>query len=257
MATNNDTANQMRAFLARELGGRQRSVGAHPRYANSARAREMAAIRSAAIRDMEEIRKDSRLTDKGKQQAIARGWKTSNARISKLAKAERDEQIRRYNSIEQQLFGASSVSGADAEAARNATAFADGISSPQAALRALDTAARNGDNTLSRAVAYRAWQNGWHNVVDEYTGDNASIRDRLQELQDLQTHLNSTTVWSAEVSKPQELRQISDRDIDRYADEDPQATTEYLLNNRFTNGMSQQQVTETRERAVAEALGGE
>lgn len=254
--TDKDTAGIMRAFISREVsGGSRLKIGPNPRYADSHRARTIAQIRSRAVADMAEIRKNDSLTEKGKAQALAFTWKTSNDAINSLAKAERDEQIRRYNSIEQQLFGATKVTGADAEAARNATAIADSLSGPNAALAALDDAARNGDATLARAVAYKSWQNGWNNVIDQYTDSTPSVRDRLTELSDLQDHLNSTTVFSNGVRKPAELNKVPLAELDQYAGAMPQNTIQSQLDGRFSSNMTPQQEKDLRAQAVADARG--
>lgn len=121
--TDKDTSGIMRNFIAQQMGGgsRIKMTPNHPRYANSSRNRQIDDIRARALADMADIRKNDGLTEKGKAQALASKWKAANHEIGNLAKAERDEHIRRYNTIEQQLFGASKVTGADAEAARNAT----------------------------------------------------------------------------------------------------------------------------------------
>lgn len=252
-----DISGIMGAFIAQQLGSgsRLKATPNHPRYANSNRNKLIEQIYSRATADMADIRKNDGLTEKGKAQALAAKWKAANAEISNLSKAERDEHIRRYNAVEQQLFGASKVAGADAEAARNATAIADSLTGSKAAMNALDTAARNGDATLARAIAYRSWQSGWNDVIDVYAERTPGLQDRLSELSDLHDHLTRASVFSRQVPKPIELNKIPPNELNQYVNADPQQTIDSQLTSRFWGGITPTRERELREQAAAEARG--
>lgn len=215
----------------------------------------------AAYRDaVKQIRRDPNLTERGKQQMLARAYTNVSREVGKLAKADRDTHIKRYDEVERAVFGSTATDPESALSFRDATDRAAKLEDAESALRALGTAQMSGDSTLARAIVMRGWQAGWSNVTDTYAASNPKVTDQLAELAALRHHLESSVSvvggsMSASVSEPEELRSVAN--LAKLAEEDLPLTQVDILQGRTNGTITPQQEKDFREQAVAEARGDE
>jgi hypothetical protein len=183
-------------------------------------------LRAAYNQALTQVRGDASLSELGKTQTIARAWMNTRAEIQRLAQLDIDTAIARFDTLEAEVFGASTVTGADAVSFRDATDRATKLVSSDAAAQALGTATLSGDRVLAQAVVLRAWQMGWQDVVDQYALSHPAVTDQLAELGSLRRHLDSRvshagSIIGTSLIKPTELADMQLDQITKLAQADP------------------------------------
>ncbi|WP_052765203.1 hypothetical protein [Mycolicibacterium obuense] len=216
-------------------------------------------LQTAYRQALDDIRGDASLSELGKQQLIARAWTNTRAELSRLQQLDFDTQVARYNTLERTVFGtAASSTGADAVSFRDAVDRAAKLENAESAMRLLGTSELSGDTVLARAVLMRAWEAGWNDVVESYACNHATVSDKLAELVALRQSLDGRAsklggAMAASLTRPTELQNLSLTEISDYAQAEPSLSTSYVLNNRFTSGITPQQEKDARAQAAAEA----
>ncbi len=161
------------------------------RTINTPQRAEAAQIVAAFGRYEEKCRTSTNLTPLAQQRAIAVAWKKAKTHLADLQAAEDKELADREAFIERSLFGHFQPgAGPDhTMAVRDAKARAAQIDSPVAAEAAMISAGRDGDRTLVRAIADRAYKEGWSEVVlQTYVGIHPEVAAQVNELATLNDH---------------------------------------------------------------------
>jgi hypothetical protein len=130
------------------------------------------------------VRTRTDLSDLGKSANIAAMHLRTKAKLTGLAQSEKDRRASDRKDAETTLYGLprQPLSGADAISQRDAADRAAALSTPTSAATLLDRAQRSGDVHLASAVAQRAAQSGWREVLKQYVGDDAGKREALDTI---------------------------------------------------------------------------
>jgi hypothetical protein len=202
------------------MAGNTVGVPDTPERQQAARVIANANQRYAALRDRTD------LSDLGKQAQIANIHLRTKTKLADLQQSEKDRRNAELSDANNVLFGRSgrALSGSDAISARDAADRADAITTPTNASAVLDRAQRSGDQHLASAVAQRAADSGWSNVLDQYVGDDQEKRAALDALR----HQNATVGTPADLltgkmiyggTTPPEVKGLSSAKLQELADQ--------------------------------------
>lgn len=189
------------------------------------------AIRTQFETDVERARNDGTLSTTGRAQKIAVAWQTAKAGMDGLRINFEGFSALTAQDIKKQVFGAQSVTGADAVSMRDAYDRANQVQSAAEAATLLHQADVTGDDHLARALASRAFDGAssgsvfagaddWGQVLNSYTTTRPEVAAKLQELTDAQ---QSGVKASLDLSgytylvKPDELARASDYQVELLA----------------------------------------
>lgn len=178
------------------------------------------------------IRADTNLSDAGRQTALARAY-TRARNIAADAKATEDgTTTTRRTTLERELFGITGTADANtAISYRDAQDRAASITDQRDAQRLIDQANLSGDTHLAKAIAHRALQEGWTDILATYANERPGSSDKIQQLIDLAPSvarsLSAGMVFTVE--RPRELAHLSDPAIDALAAQQP-------VENSWTKG---------------------
>jgi hypothetical protein len=130
------------------------------------------------------VRARTDLSDIGKQAQIAAIHVRTRAKLADLHQSERDQRTSERSDAETMLYGLPTrqLTGADAISRRDADDRADALTTPHAAASLLTRAQRTADRHLAGAVAQKAANNGWRDVLDQYIGNDTDKRDAYDTL---------------------------------------------------------------------------
>jgi hypothetical protein len=128
------------------------------------------------------IRADSNMSELGKQRAMAAAWLKCRAALVEIRATETDAVVARRAELEGQLFGIGSTNPMAAADYRDAQDRAEQCAQPKDALRLLDRTTRTHDETLAKAIAGFAVEQGWSGVLDVYASTRPAVQDALAEL---------------------------------------------------------------------------
>ena len=225
---------------------------------NTPTRQRMIDLRAAYRQALDSIRGDASLSELGRQQLMARAWRNTKDELARLSQVDFDTQVARFNELERQVFGASTVSGADAVSFRDATDRADKLENPDAALRALGNAELSGDAILAKAIVMRAWLAGWNPVVDQYAVNHPTVTDKLVELGTLRENLDSAASrlaggMAGSLARPTEIANLSLAEIQDYANADPSRTLEAVQLARTRGEATPRDEEEARRQAARES----
>lgn len=158
----------------------QKGLDAHRAKAEQLRAETTAQLQRIASRN--------ELTPEARRTAAARVYKPSREQMNQML----DEHIGMINRHKQELarkaFGSDNAADpATAMMRRQARQQAAALEDRRSAQDMLREAKFDGDTHLARAVARTAFENGWHDVVDEWNADgsNNAYMKPLIELQQM------------------------------------------------------------------------
>jgi hypothetical protein len=139
--------------------------------------------------------------------------------------------IARRTQFESELFGIGSTNPMAAADYRDAQDRAEQCAQPKDALKLLDRVTRTGDETLAKAVAGYAVEQGWSAVLDQYAASRPAAQNALGELRQIDAETSNSTGFLARSAiynppKPPELARFSDSMIRTLAtqNDDPAAT---------------------------------
>jgi hypothetical protein len=177
------------------------------------------------------IRADPDLNDTGKEKAMAVAWLKCSATLTEIRATESDTIIARRTQLESELFGIGSTNPMAATDYRDAMDRAERCAQPADALRLLDRTTRTHDETLAKAVAGFAVEQGWTNILDHYASTRPAAQNALAELRQIDSETSNSTGLLARSAiynppKPPELARFSDSMIRTLAtqNDDPAAT---------------------------------
>lgn len=171
-------------------------------------------LRQAADKTYATIRADPNLSDIGKQKAMAAAWLKSNATLAEIQDAENDDIAARRSALEIQLFGIGPGGPVAAADYRDALDRAEQCTKPKDAFRLLDRVTRTRDETLAKAVAAYAVEQGWSDVLDRYAATRPNVQDTLAELRKIDADASSGTARLGRSAiyntpKPRELQHLT------------------------------------------------
>jgi hypothetical protein len=173
-------------------------------------------IQSRYSENLDGIRTDKSLSDEGKKQAIATEYEATQKQLKSLREeADRAATTRRHD-LQRRAFGI--VGNTDPQTAisyRDAQDRAAGIEprDESAALSLMHRASLSGDTILAKAIAARATDNGWGEVLQAYAEMDPAAAQAIDELAAI-SNANSSRGRTAQfhaqllfsASKPRELR---------------------------------------------------
>ncbi|MFD4551679.1 hypothetical protein [Streptomyces sp. NPDC058466] len=158
----------------------QKSLDAHRAQAEQ--------LRANATEQLQRIAGRKELTPEARRTAAARVYKPSREQLNQML----DEHIGMIKQHKQALarkaFGSDNAADpATAMMRRQARQQARAIEHPRDARDLLQEARFDGDIHLARAIAGVAFENGWHDIVDEWNADgsNNAYMKHVMELQQL------------------------------------------------------------------------
>ncbi|MFC8491216.1 hypothetical protein ACFUJU_10495 [Streptomyces sp. NPDC057235] len=119
-------------------------------------------------------------SDHAKKVLSAQAYKKAQEGLETLRQAELDSLARQRTQLQRRMFGTTS-SSSDPNAViarRDANDRAARLDDPREAATALQRAERDGDTVLAQAIAARASEWGWTDVLDTYAADRPGfVRD--------------------------------------------------------------------------------
>ena len=152
-------------------------------------AEQAAAIHAAMNADMQAARNNPDLSLEGRRNQIARVYGEAKRDMDALQAKWASNSTTTAVSLTQQLFGATSTSGADAISARDADDRAAQIETGAQALALLERAENNGDGVLARALAQRAFSergnffgSDWDPVLERYLSTRPGVAKKMEDL---------------------------------------------------------------------------
>lgn len=176
------------------------------------------------------IRNDGRLSPDGKKALLARNYVQSKQKLADLQAQQTDAVTKRQAQLQRQLFG-TATDPATLASYRDAQGRADALATPRAAHTALDRAAVTGDGLMARAVALRAADQGWGDVLNHYADNIPGAGEALDELNQIAAgnsapaRLASSMMYSLTV--PDELKSCSTAQIQQLAAQAPDVTAQF------------------------------
>ena len=177
------------------------------------------------------IRFDPDLSDTGKAKAMAAAWLKCRATLDEIRATETNAITARRSFLEGQLFGIGSGGPMAATDYRDAQDRAEQSAQPKDAFKLLDRTTRTQDETLAKAVAAHAVEQGWSDVLDRYAATRPAAQDALAELRWIDAETGNATARIGRdaiynPNKPLELARYSDSMIRTLAtqNDDPGAT---------------------------------
>lgn len=130
------------------------------------------------------IRRETRLSDEGKQAQLAANYLAHQKQLDTLRANATGAVESRKTQLRKQLFGVAQ-DPATLASFRDAQARAAELPNAQAAHDALDRAAITGDHLQAKATALTAADRGWSDALDHYAADTPGAGDALAELAQL------------------------------------------------------------------------
>lgn len=121
-----------------------------------------------------------------KQVLAAKAYKEAQAQLEQVRQAEVDSINRQRAGLERRMFGQQGNADANTVIARrDANDRAAKLEDPQTAADALKRAQMEGDNLMAQAIATRAAQSGWGDVLGTYAADRPGFAEYAQEYNEL------------------------------------------------------------------------
>lgn len=181
-------------------------------------------IRVLYKQGLQQLRGDRHMHPDRRRVEIAQLYATTQAALRKV----RDDQVQAdretFAKLERQLWGYDDVRATARDRAtidatiRDAQDRAAKLTKPEQAARALAEAEQAGDQVLARAIASRANEQDWDDVVADYMASRPSAAELYQQAGDIyhrQTSPQGVMALQhiAALGKPEELRGLADKDI--------------------------------------------
>ncbi|WUD74609.1 hypothetical protein OG937_24405 [Streptomyces sp. NBC_00510] len=194
--------------------------------------RKAADIHALYKQGLQEIRGNRNMHPDRKRVEAAQLYTTTRAALAKLKSDQADTDNTTFTKLERKLWGydderalARDRSTFDATV-RDAQDRASKLTKPDKAARALADAEQAGDHVLARAIAKRAHDMDWGDVLHDYLATRPSSTETYQQAADIWHRHNDTGGRMQHgmqyvVHKPDELRGVSDQDIAQLADPEP------------------------------------
>ncbi|QER88605.1 hypothetical protein [Streptomyces tendae] len=184
-------------------------------------------IRGYYKQGLQQIRGQRNMHPERRRVEVAQLYATTQAALKKVQREQIEADRETFAKLERQLWGfddvrASAIGSADRAAVdgtvRDAQDRAAKLKKPGEAARALDAAEQAGDKVLARAIAKRAHDMDWDDVVTGYLSTRPTDAERYQQAGEIYTRQNTTGGalthgFLGALGTPEELRGLSGKDI--------------------------------------------
>ncbi|WP_128817424.1 hypothetical protein [Streptomyces sp. S063] len=186
-------------------------------------------VRQNAQQQIDRIGQRQELTLEAKRSAAARVYKPARATTQQLLEQHVDMVRQHKQALARKAFGSDNAADPmTAMARRQARQQAAGIQDHHEATEAIRNAQFDGDTHLARAIAAKAFENGWHDVVDTWNADgsnNAYMQPLIELMQmpdtdNLQWRMETAMQYAPPL--PGVLEGMKDHEITRAAEEGPE-----------------------------------
>lgn len=189
-------------------------------------------IRAMYKQGLQELRGTRDMHPERRRVEIARLYATTQAALKKVRTDQANTDRETFAKLERQLWGYDDVRASALDSAaraavdsgiRDAQDRAAQIKKADQAARALAEAEQAGDHVLARAIAKRAHDRDWDDVVAGYLATRPTAAERYQQAGEIYQRLHTPSgavghsLMSA-LGKPEELRGLSAADIEAMAD---------------------------------------
>ncbi|MFI9610362.1 hypothetical protein ACIHCM_01400 [Streptomyces sp. NPDC052023] len=189
-------------------------------------------IRGLYKQGLQQLRGQRNMHPDARRVEIAKLYATTRDALKKVQREQVDTDRETFAKLERQLWGYDDVRASayttEARAAvdgtvRDAQDRAAQLKKPEQAARALATAEQAGDQVLARAIAKRAHDMDWDGVLNDYLATRPTAADRYQQAADIYVRQHSHAgafdrSFTGALAKPEELRDLSDDDVQAMAD---------------------------------------
>ncbi|MFD7996286.1 hypothetical protein [Streptomyces mexicanus] len=186
-------------------------------------------IHSMYTQGLQQLRGTRNMHPSARQVEIARLYTTAKLSLAKVMKDQQEADNKTFAQLERQLWGydlerATAIDRATLDTTiRDAQDRAAKLTKPEHAAKALHEAEQAGDSILARAIAKRAHDNDWDDVLHDYLSTRPSTAEKYQQAgaiwaryNDANTKLHNHMQYV--VHAPAELRGLSAADIEAMAD---------------------------------------
>lgn len=167
-------------------------------------------------------------SDDAKRAMSARAYKQAAAQLEELRQAEVDTIVRRRAALQRRMFGQAGTADAQTVIARrDANDRAAKFDDPRTATDALQRAEMEGDTLMAQAIASRAAQYGWGDVLSTYATDRPGFAEaaaefnQLPDPDDIEFKFRHTGQFIA--VPPSSLANANPGEVDRLAQQDLEA----------------------------------
>ncbi|MFE6530033.1 hypothetical protein ACFVMA_13950 [Streptomyces rochei] len=171
---------------------------------------------------LERIEASRTYSDHAKRVMAAKAYKEAQAALDQLRQGEVDSISTRRAQLQRRMFGHPGTADAQTVIARrDANDRAAKLDDPRVAQEALQTAQMEGDDLMAQAIAARAAQSGWSDVLGSYAGGRPGFQEAAEEYSQLpdpdnwQWKFHHTGQFMA--GAPSNLRDAQPHEIDRLA----------------------------------------
>jgi hypothetical protein len=182
-------------------------------------AEKIAAVHERREMAINRINAHRGLSEQARQSHIARAYRAAQAELEEL-RVSGEKALKDYGQrLIDRAFGSRGGDPQTVMAQRQAQQMAASITDSGIAMDMLRTAQQDGDTQMAKAIAGRAFSNGWADVVNQWNhdGSNDPAIRLLNEHQEL-PHLQPA-IWNAHhfLAPPKELDGMKDYEISRAA----------------------------------------
>jgi hypothetical protein len=189
-------------------------------------------IRSLYKQGLQQLRGQRNMHPEARRVEIARLHATTQAALKQVQQEQLKADRETFDRLERQLWGyddvrASAIGSADRAAVdgtvRDAQDRAGRLNKPGQAARALAEAEQAGDKVLARAIAKRAHDMDWDDVVHDYLSTRPTAVERYRQAAEIYTRQHTTGGalqhgFLGSLPAPDELRGMSGKDIEAMAE---------------------------------------
>lgn len=186
-------------------------------------------IRAYYKRGLQDLRGARNMHPERRRVEIAELYTTTQSSLRQVLQDQVQADRDTFTKLERRLWGYDDIRAFAADRAtvdatiRDAQDRAAQIKKPEQAARALAEAEQAGDKVLARAIAKRADDNDWGEVVADYLSSRPGAAELYQQAGDIyhrQTSPQGVMAMQhiAALGKPEELRGMNDKDIQAMTD---------------------------------------
>ncbi|MEH0553421.1 hypothetical protein [Streptomyces sp. B21-101] len=176
-------------------------------------------------RQLDRIEANRAYSDHAKRVLAAKAYKSAQTALEQLRQAEVDSINTRRSQLQRRMFGHQGTADAQTVIARrDANDRAAKLDNPRTAGELLATAQMEGDDLMAQAIATRAAQSGWNDVLGSYAGDRPGFQQAAEEYstlpdpEDWKWKFHHTGQFMA--GAPRTLSDAAPHEIDRLAQQD-------------------------------------
>ncbi|MFH8768270.1 hypothetical protein [Streptomyces sp. NPDC017958] len=178
---------------------------------------------------LQQLRGTRNLHPEARRVEMARLYTTTRGALAKVMRDQTQADKERFAHLERSLWGydlerATAADRATLDATiRDAQDRAAKLAKPQHAAKALHEAEQAGDSILARAIAKRAHDNDWDDVLHDYLATRPSAAEQYQQAGAIWARYNDANARMHDhmqyvVHAPAELRGLSPKDIEAMAE---------------------------------------